>query len=47
MQPRSIALAALLLLGVVTLTACGSAQLRTQSYGYDGAYYQLGRDSSG
>lgn len=34
----------LMALSTVALTACGSAQVQTESYGYGGVYTQLGRD---
>jgi len=34
----------ILLLGILTLAACASGEVKTETYGYGGRYYQLGRD---
>ena len=44
---RMIAAAAMVLFGALTLAACGSAQLRTESYGYGSYYHPFGSDGPG
>jgi hypothetical protein len=43
-QPRSIAIAVMMAFGTVALCGCGSAQVKTESYGYGSVYSQYGRD---
>jgi hypothetical protein len=41
---RSMAIVGILALSLLTLAACGSAKIRTESHGYGSVYTQFGRD---